>query len=502
MNGAPLALQMTNISKSFGAVKANDSISLDLRRGEILGLLGENGAGKSTLMNILYGLIQPDSGTIAIDGVEIEITRSSVALGHGIGMVHQHFMLIPAFTVIENLVLGAEPSRHGVLDRATARASVIELSERFGLQIEPDAIVGDLGVAARQRVEILRALYRGARMLVLDEPTAVLSPQEADHLFEVLREMAATGMSLILISHKLKELKALTDRVTVIRDGRVVDTVQTKHTTAQQLATLMVGRETSLVLEVDSHQRGEQPLLSVRGLTIDDARLGTVTFDVYGGEIVGLAGVDGSGQRELLDAVAGLRAATAGRISIAGHDVTRFSSRQRLELGLGYVPEDRTTEGLVGPLGIKENSILRRQRRKSWRRLGLLSPARLESHALDLVATNDVRPTNVDLNVGSLSGGNQQKLLIGRELADKPQIIIVSQPTRGVDIAASRAIQRRLLEARGQNRAVLVASLDLDEIKALCDRILVMFRGEIVGEVMRERATDRELGLLMTGGKG
>lgn len=497
----PLALRMAGITKSFGDLRANDGIDLEVQQGEILGLLGENGAGKSTLMNILYGLIQPDSGTIEVEGTELQVTSSSVALSHGIGMVHQHFMLIPAFTVIENLVLGAEPSRRGVLDRAKARQSVTELSERFGLKVDPNALVADLGVAARQRVEILRALYRGAKTLVLDEPTAVLSPQETDHLFEVLREMASTGMSLILISHKLNELMALTDRVTIVRDGRVVGTVHTSDTSPQELATLMVGRETSLVLDVVPHERTPEPLLSVRGLTIDDPRLGTVNLDVHGGEIVGLAGVDGSGQSELLEAIVGLRTATAGTISIAGRDVTRASSRTRLEQGLGYVPEDRTTEGLVGPLSIRENGILRRQRRKSWRRFGLLSPSLLLARARALIAANDVRPPNAELQAQALSGGNQQKLLIGRELADNPGIVIVSQPTRGVDIAASRAIQRRLLDARNENRAVLVASLDLDEIKALCDRVLVLFRGEIVGEVARADATDEALGLLMTGEK-
>ena len=497
----PIALRMLNVSKSFGAVRANDGIDLEVRQGETLGLLGENGAGKSTLMNILYGLLHPDSGTIEINGEEVVMRSSAVALAHGIGMVHQHFMLISAFTVLENLVLGDEPVLHGLLDRSKARQSVLELSEKFGLRVNPDELVSKLGVAAKQRVEILRALYRGAKILVLDEPTAMLSPQETDQLFEVLRDMASAGMSLILISHKLHDLMSLTDRVTIIRDGRVVGSVETDQTTVQELATLMVGRATSLTIEVPEHKRLEQPLLVLENVTVEDPHLGKVSFEVHGGEIVGIAGVDGSGQSELLEAIVGLRAVTGGTISIGGNDITHVAAYPRLEHGLGYVPEDRTSEGLVGALTIKENSILRRQRSKFWRRFGLISPQSLLSHARQLIEQNDVRPQNAELEVQALSGGNQQKLLIGRELADNPQILIVSQPTRGVDIAAARAIDRRLLAARNENRAVLIASLDLDEIKSLCDRVLVLFRGEIVGELLRAEATDQALGLLMSGVK-
>ncbi|MDP1719705.1 MAG: ABC transporter ATP-binding protein [Candidatus Nanopelagicaceae bacterium] len=490
---------MKGISKSFGAVQANDGIDLEVRQGETLGLLGENGAGKSTLMNILYGLVHPDSGTLEVNGKEVVMSSSAVALSHGIGMVHQHFMLIPEFTVLENLILGAEPIRNGLLDRSKAQRTVIELAEKFGLQIDPNELVANLGVAARQRVEILRALYRGAKILILDEPTAMLSPKEADALFGVLREMADAGMSLILISHKLRDLMTFTDRITIIRDGRVVGSVLTNETSPQELATLMVGRETSLTLDVPMHERLEEPLLRVCDMKVDHAKLRMVSFDVHGGEIVGIAGVDGSGQIELLEAIVGLRPVTSGTVSIAGKNVTHLSPYSRLEHGLGYVPEDRTTEGLVGTLSIMENSILRRQRRKAWRRFGFLSQRLLLTHASQLIRDNNVRPPNPQLNVRALSGGNQQKLLIGRELADSPQILVVSQPTRGVDIAAARAIERRLVDARSKNRAVLVVSLDLDEIKSLCDRVLVLFRGEIVGELPRSEVTDDALGLLMTG---
>lgn len=492
---------MREISKSFGEVRANEGVNLEIHQGETMGLLGENGAGKSTLMNILYGLIQPDSGTIEVDGKEVVMSSSVVALSHGIGMVHQHFMLIPAFTVLENMILGAEPIHFGLLDHAKARSAIIELMEKFGLQADPDVLVADLGVAARQRVEIIRAIYKGAKILVLDEPTAMLSPKETEALFVVLREMTEAGMSLILISHKLQDLMTLTDRITIIRDGHVVGLVLTSETSPQELATLMVGRATSLTLDIPKHKRLEQPLLSVRNARVGHSKLGMVSFDVHGGEIVGIAGIDGSGQVELLEAIVGLRPIISGTISIAGVDVTNLSSYARSEHGLGYVPEDRTAEGLVGAMSIVENSILRRQRNRIWRRFGFLSPAVQLTYAEHLIRNNDVRPPNPKLNVRALSGGNQQKLLIGRELADSPQILIVSQPTRGVDIAAAGAIKRRLLDARAENRAVLVVSLDLDEIKLLCDRVLVLFRGEIVGELLRSETTDDALGLLMAGEK-
>jgi ABC-type uncharacterized transport system ATPase subunit len=494
-----LALRMTGVTKRFGDVVANDDIDLELRRGEVLGLLGENGAGKSTLMNVLYGLVQADVGTIEVDGKPVTIASPADALGHGIGMVHQHFMLIPAFTVVENLVLGDEPAPRGVLDRARARAAVLEISARFGLDVDPDARVATLGVAARQRVEILRALHRGARVLILDEPTAVLTPQESDRLFAVLAGMARDGMSIVLISHKLHELLAVTARITVLRDGRVVRTEATSATSAAALATLMVGRETTLGLDVAPLQRSAAPYLEVRGLQDRGGRLAPVELDVHPGEIVGLAGVDGSGQAELTQALAGLRPVSAGSVTIGGRDVTHASVRARLAAGLGYVPDERSDEGLVLDLSIYENAVLRRERRPAVRRWGLLSPRRMRDHARAVVRDSDVRTASVESTARALSGGNQQKLLMGRELADDPRVLVVSQPTRGVDIAASQAIHRRLLAARDGGRAVLLNSLDLDEIKLLSDRILVMFDGRIVGELARAEATDEALGLLMAG---
>ncbi len=493
------ALAMKNITKSFGNNHANRGINFQVDVGEIHGLLGENGAGKSTLMNILYGLITPDAGLIEVMGEPVQVSSPAVALRHGIGMVHQHFMLIPAFTVLENLVLGAEPHRGPRLDTSQALIDVRRISERFGLTVSPDAYVSDLGVAARQRVEILRALYRGARILILDEPTAVLTPQESTRLLGMLREMAAQSLSVILISHKLPELLDVTGRVTVLRDGQLVDTVQTATTTAEQLAAMMVGRDTDLTLNLQPRQTSAQPLLSLHGVSDRDGRVNGVDLAVHGGEIVGIAGVDGSGQLELLELVSGLRPVGSGRIQLGGVDVTHAAPRHRLASGLAYIPEERRNEGLVMELPVYENAILRRHHDTSLRRAGLLSRALMRRRADELNEAYDVRPRDVNLDARALSGGNQQKLLVARELRAEPDVLVVNQPTRGVDVTATNMIHRRLIEARDSGRAVLLSSLDLDEVKSLCDRVLVMFRGQVTGVLARRELSDRSLGLLMTG---
>jgi len=493
------AVVMRGIRKSFGRVQANRGIDFILDVGEIHGLLGENGAGKSTLMNVLYGLLAPDEGTIEVFGEPVRFAGPAAALEHGIGMVHQHFMLIPAFTVAENLVLGAEPRRGATLDVREARRRIGELSARTGLAVDPDARVRDLGVAAQQRVEILRALYRGARVLILDEPTAVLTAQESEALLAVLAGMAGAGLSVVLISHKMPELLGVTQRVTVVRDGENVGTVRTADATARSLAALMVGRETELQLDVEPVARTAEPLLRVCDVSDREGRVRGVDLDVHGGEIVGIAGVEGSGQRELVELVAGLRPIASGRVCLREDDVSRRSTLQRLRAGLAYVPEDRTTQGLVLDLPIFENAALRRQRQRPLQRHGVLSRTRMRQRAATLVKTYDVRGGGVGQRAGSLSGGNQQKLLLGRELDDAPPVLIVSQPTRGLDINAARAIHLRLLAARAAGRAVVLDSLDLDEVKVLCDRIVVMFRGEVAGSLDRSEVDDEAIGLLMTG---
>jgi simple sugar transport system ATP-binding protein len=489
---------MSGITKFFGPVRANHDISLEVRAGEILGLLGENGAGKSTLMSVLFGLLRPDAGTIEIGGTPVQIRSPRDALANGIGMVHQHFMLIPALTVSETLILGDEPRRHGRVDHRVARAKAEALAERFGLRVDVDRKVGELSVGAQQRVEILRALYRDVRILILDEPTAVLTPQETESLFAVLRRMAADGMSVILISHKLHEVMGLANRITVIRDGEVVGSVQPHEVTVGGLATLMVGRQTELDLDIPPSELGE-PLLELSQVAVRDSSVEGIDLTVRGGEIVGIVGIEGSGQEPLVAAVAGLAPLRSGSIRIAGHDATKLSVRRRLELGLAYVPEDRRSEGLVQDLSVRENAVMRRQWRRPFSSGGLLRPKAIRAHAAAVVEEADVRPRNLEAPVRALSGGNQQKLLLGREMADGPDVIVVSQPTRGVDIAASQAIHERLLAQRAQAKAILLSSLDLDEVKALSDRIVVMAGGRIVGELARGAYDNETLGLLMAG---
>ncbi len=498
-SAAAPALRMRGITKRFGNLVANQAIDLHLARGEVLGILGENGAGKSTLMNILYGLLAPDSGEIEVDGTTIRMTGPADALSHGIGMVHQHFMLIPAMTVMENLILGDEPTRRGLIDRERTRAVVEEVSARFGLAVNPTAKVSDLGVAARQRVEILRALYRGARVLILDEPTAVLSPAESQHLFAVLSSMVGDGMSVVLISHKLHELLSVTDRIMVLRDGRVVTTVVTAGASQRGLATLMVGRETSLEIDTGSGTHPGEVRLAVRGLVDEAGRSSPVDLEVRGGEIVGIAGVDGSGQTELTETIVGLRRAGAGEILLDGKSVGHLSPAAHLRAGMAYVPDDRSNEGLVLDLPVHSNAVLRRQRRKGLRRGGLLSPELIRRRAAGLVRESDVRPPNVDSSTRTLSGGNQQKLMMGRELSEQAGVLVVSQPTRGVDIAATQAIHGRLLAARDAGCAILLNSLDLDEVKLLSDRIVVMSGGRVMGCIPRAEATDETIGLLLSG---
>ena len=492
---------MRGVTKTFGPVKANDDISITLHRGEILGLLGENGAGKSTLMKILYGLYKPDAGSIVVDGEEVTIHDPKDAVSRGIGMVHQHFALIPPLTVAENIVLGAEPRRGATLDLEGAIRATEELSERYGLKVEPRARVADLSVGVQQRVEILKALYRKARILVLDEPTAVLTPQETEDLFAVLGELVADGLSIILITHKLGELLGVSDEITIVRDGRVVDTVKTAETNEGELARLMVGREVLLRVEKEPSTVGE-PRLAAEGLIVLSNTGATavegVSLEVRSGEILGVAGVDGNGQTELAEALAGVRHAEGGRVYLDGEEINRLGAEARQRRGLAYVPEDRATKGLVQDFALYENNSLKTYDEPPNSRFGWIFPNVMRRRAAEALRAYDVRPPDPDARAGSLSGGNQQKAILARELSGDPGVVIAAQPTRGVDVGAIEFIHGQLLRQRAEGKAILLISLELEEIRSLSDRIVVMYAGSIVGEVTPD-ATDEELGLLMAG---
>ncbi|MDQ4042699.1 MAG: ABC transporter ATP-binding protein, partial [Actinomycetota bacterium] len=459
--GSPVVLEMRGVTKTFGAIRANDDVSISLHRGEILGLLGENGAGKSTLMKVLYGLYRPDAGSIFVDGEEVEIHDPKDAVERGIGMVHQHFTLIPPLTVAENIVLGAEPTRGATLDLEGAIKATEELSERYGLRVDPRARVADLSVGVQQRVEILKTLYREARILILDEPTSVLTPQETEDLFSVLKELVANGLSIILITHKLGELLGVSDNITIIRDGRVVDTVRTAETNEGELARLMVGRDVLLRVEKKDIEPGE-PRLAAEGLVVlsntGAQAVDGVGLEVRAGEILGVAGVDGNGQTELAEALAGVRPVESGRVYLDGEDVTRIGADARQERGLAYVPEDRATKGLVLDFALYENNSLKTYDEPPLSRWGWIFPKIMRRRAAENLRAYDVRPPDPDARAGSLSGGNQQKAILARELSGDPGVVIAYQPTRGVDVGAIEFIHGQLLEQRSEGKAILLIS--------------------------------------------
>jgi general nucleoside transport system ATP-binding protein len=499
---ASTVLEMRGITKRFPGVVANDHVDFDLRKGEVHALLGENGAGKSTLMNILYGLYKTDEGEILSRGQKVSFHSAKDAIDRGIGMVHQHFMLIPVMTVAENIVLATEPTTAGVLlDYDEAVKRVREISERFGLAVNPTARVENISVGQQQRVEILKALYRGAEILILDEPTAVLTPQEAGELFGIIKSLQAEGTSIIFISHKLNEVLEIADRITVLRRGKKIDTVPREGATEAGLAKMMVGREVLLRVEKKAAEPGDV-LLEVSDLHVNDDRglaaVQDVSFVVRAGEIVGIAGVEGNGQSELIEAITGLRRAEGGQIAVAGRVMAHASARKMLDAGVGHIPEDRQRRGLVLEFTIAENIALHDYCYPPDSRWGWLFPRRLVERARTLIREFDVRGGGPTTRAGALSGGNQQKVVAAREVARDPKVLVAAQPTRGLDVGAIEFLHRRLIEERAEGRAILLVSLELDEVMSLSDRLLVMYEGRVVGEHGAD-ATEEEIGLEMLG---
>ena len=498
-----IILELRSITKAFPGVLANDHIDLQLEEGGILALLGENGAGKTTLMNILYGLYKPDEGEILIRGQKVEIHGPNDAIAHGIGMVHQHFMLIPVMTVTENVMLGVEPTRSGIiLDKSKVAARIREISEQYNLEVEPDAYVKDLPVGIQQRVEIIKVLYREADILILDEPTAVLTPQEVESLFSILKTLIAKGKSIIFITHKLKEVMAIADRITVLRAGRTVGTVLPKEVNPEKLATMMVGREVNLVV----HKNPPQPkdiALEVKDLFVRDERknltVNGISFDVHKGEVLGIAGVQGNGQTELVYALTGLLPFESGEIHLLGKNMHRPTPRQILERGVAHVPEDRQKHGLVMSFPIYDNLVLCNYYLPPFAKGASLQQRVIISNGDNLIKQFDVRTPSGQVAVSTLSGGNQQKVIVAREFSRPIQLLIASQPTRGLDVGSIEYIHSRIIEKRDAGTAVLVVSSELDEIMALSDRIAVMYRGQIMEIVEASKASKEYVGLLMAG---
>ena len=497
-------IEMREITKVFGEFVANDKINLQLRKGEIHALLGENGAGKSTLMNMLAGLLEPTSGEIFVNGKSEKLDSPSRAAALGIGMVHQHFMLVEAFTVAENIILGSEITNKGVLDLKKANADILELSERYGLAVDPTAKVEDISVGAQQRVEILKTLYRGAEILIFDEPTAVLTPAEILELMDIMKTLVKEGKSIILITHKLDEIRAVADRVTVIRRGKSIETVSIEGVSNKDLAEMMVGRSVSFVTEKEE-AKPKDVVLQISDLIVNENRgvpaVKELSLDVHAGEIVGVAGIDGNGQSELIQAITGLRKVKSGSIKIKGREVVGLSPRKITEMQVSHVPEDRHRDGLVLEMMLSENIALQTYYKEPLSNKGVLNYNQINSYARKLMEEFDVRAASELVPAGALSGGNQQKAIIAREVDRNPDLLIVSQPTRGLDVGAIEYIHKRLISERDKGKAVLVVSFELDEILNLSDRIAVIHDGKIQGIVKPSETNKQELGTLMAGGK-
>ena len=498
------AVHLDGITKRFPGVVANDDVDLEVERGTVHALLGENGAGKTTLMNVLYGLYEPTSGEVRLDGEPQAFGSPRDAIDAGIGMIHQHFMLVDPMTVTENITLGNEPRKWGGLavDRDAAREAIVDLSDRYGFDVDPDARIEDVSVGEQQRVEILKALYRGAETLILDEPTAVLTPQEVDELFGVLEELTAQGKTIIFITHKLGEAMRAADEISVLRDGRKVGTVDADGTSQEELAELMVGREVLMDVDRGKAETGDV-VASVSDVAVEDDRgvraVDGVSFDVRGGEVFGIAGVDGNGQSELVEALTGLQSADAGEVRFRGDDVTTASRRDRIDAGMAYVPEDRQERGLVMEFDLVENGLLGSQHDPDFAANGRVDWPKTRDHAEAVIDEYDVRPPDPGADAESLSGGNQQKFIVGREFERDPELVVASHPTRGVDVGSIEFIHERLLELRRQGVAILLVSSKLEEVQGLSDRLAVIYEGEFIDVVDPDETTEEELGLLMAG---
>jgi simple sugar transport system ATP-binding protein len=496
-------LEVRGLTKTFPGVIANENVDLTLHEGEVHCLLGENGAGKSTLMNAVFGLYQPDAGEILLRGEPVHFTSSRDAIAHRIGMVHQHFQLIPVFTVAENVILGNELRKGLLLDLDEARRRIEALGKQYGLHVDPDAVVGDLSVGEQQRVELVKALFREADILILDEPTAVLTPGEVDEFFSVVRNLIDQGKSIVFITHKLREVLAVADRITVLRGGRVVGEADPASATQQSLATLMVGRDVSLTIDKGPATPGPV-VLRATDLTVEDDRgittVNGLDLEVRAGEVFGIAGVQGNGQRELVEALVGMRTKLGGTVEIEGQDVTHATPRDVLDLAVAHVPEDRGKHGVVGDFSVADNLVLNRYWRTPFARRGLRQEDAISREAEELVERFDIRTPGIDVAVDTLSGGNQQKVIIARELTGEVKLLVVSQPTRGLDVGSIEFIHHRIIEMRDQGAAVLLVSAELDEVLSLSDRIGVIYRGALVGVVDQADATREHLGLLMASG--
>ena len=506
MSNEPYAIEMLNITKRFPGIVANDNITLQLKHGEIHALLGENGAGKSTLMSVLFGLYQPEEGTIKKDGVEVKINNPNDANALGIGMVHQHFKLVECFTVLDNIILGVEPNKCGFLQKVDARKKVLELSERYGLHVDPDALIEDISVGMQQRTEILKMLYRDNEILIFDEPTAVLTPQEIEELLQIMKNLAAEGKSILFISHKLNEIMAVADRCSVLRKGKYIGTVDVAKTDKAELSRMMVGRDVEFVVHKEEAKPNDV-ILEVEGLTVaskvhKNNAVKNVSFKVRAGEIVCIAGIDGNGQTELVYGVSGLEPTVSGKVVLGGKDITHAPIRERSIMGMSHIPEDRHKHGLVLDYTLEDNLVLQRYFEPQFVKAGFLKRKSIRDYANKLIEQYDVRSGQGPITLArSMSGGNQQKAIVAREIDKHPELLVAVQPTRGLDVGAIEYIHKQIVAQRDKNKGVLLVSLELDEVMSLSDRILVMYEGEIVGEFDPKKTTVEELGLYMAGAK-